>query len=108
MFVSTTTMARRTSLKIYTNGASYLYCSSRFVYEVTNYRIYKDRVELAGSKFFGSDRPLIVPPTKYKRTKEFTLIKEIEWIAAPKEYLIKNKYSEWVKPEKRKIKKSNS
>ena len=84
-------MARRTTQKKSPSGDESLLVADSFLYEVTLYKIYPDRVELAGSRLYSSGGKLdIQKDTLYKRTKEYTLMKCIDWIAAPKDFIEEN------------------
>lgn len=84
-------MAKRSAQKSSRSGVESLLASDSFVYEVSLYKIFKDRVELAGSRLYSSPKKIsIKKETLYKKTKEYTLMKCIDWLAAPKEFIIEN------------------
>lgn len=84
-------MAKRTAQKSSPSGVESLLVSDSFVYEISLYKIFKDRVELAGSQLYSSPEKIkLKKETIYKRTKEYTLMKCIEWLAAPREFIIEN------------------
>lgn len=61
--------------------------SPTFIYELSAYAHYKDRVELLGSKFVSSNKPL---KERIQITKKigYRIIKSIDLISAPLDYLI--------------------
>lgn len=59
-----------------------------FEYEISIYKIYKNRLEYHGSKFIKSIKPLnIKNKAIYKRTKDYIIGKFIDWIKAPEDYI---------------------
>lgn len=84
-------MAKRTIQKKSPSGVESLLVADSFIYEVSLYKIFKDRVELAGSQLYSSEEKLnIKKDTIYKRTMGFTLMKCIDWISAPKDFIEEN------------------
>lgn len=84
-------MAKRTIQKNSHSGNNSLLVADSFIYEVSLYKIYKDRAELAGCQLYSSNTKITIKKeTIYKRTKEFTLMKCIDWIAAPKDFIEQN------------------
>lgn len=84
-------MAKRTVQKNSRSGVESLLVSDSFVYEVSLYKIFKDRVELAGSQLYSSPEKITIKKeTLYKKTKEYTLMKCIDWLAAPRDFIIEN------------------
>jgi hypothetical protein len=63
--------------------------SKVFVYELSAYAHYKDRVELLGSKFITSKKPL---QERIQITKKigYRIVKSIDLMSAPLDYLINN------------------
>ena len=63
--------------------------SKVFVYELSAYAHYKDRVELLGSKFITSKNPL---QERVQVTKKigYRIVKSIDLMSAPLDYLINN------------------
>lgn len=63
--------------------------SKVFVYELSAYAHYKDRVELLGSKFITSKNPL---QERIQITKKigYRIVKSIDLMSAPLDYLINN------------------
>jgi hypothetical protein len=63
--------------------------SKVFVYELSAYAHYKDRIELLGSKFVTSSNPL---KERIQITKKigYRIVKSIDLISAPLDYIINN------------------
>lgn len=63
--------------------------SKVFIYELTAYAHYKDRVELLGSKFISSSKPL---KERIQITKKigYRIIRSIDLISAPLDYIFNN------------------
>lgn len=84
-------MVKRTVQESCPSVTENLVASDFFGYEVSLYRIYKDRVELVGSRLYSSSKKLeILKEATYKREKDYILMKCIDWISAPKEYIEEN------------------
>ena len=76
-----------------------------FLYEIGIYKIWKNRAECIYSKFYKFDKPLnIKKKTIYLKNKDYTILKFIDWLQAPKEYIINNnlKLIQYVKRTRRK------
>lgn len=59
-----------------------------FLYEIGMYRIYKNRAECIYSKFYKLNKPLeIKKKTIYLKKHDYVLLKFIDWLKAPKEYI---------------------
>jgi hypothetical protein len=63
--------------------------SSKFVYELSAYAHYKNRVELLGSKFITSNSEL---KEKVQVTKKigYRIVKSVDLVSAPKEYIFEH------------------
>lgn len=84
-------MAKRTIQKKSPSGIESLLVSNSFIYEISLYKIFKDRVELAGSQLYSSKEKLIISKdTLYTKEKDYILMKCIDWIAAPKNFIEEN------------------
>lgn len=84
-------MAKRTVQKTFPSGNEYLLIADKFIYEVSIYKIFKDRVELAGTKLYSSNSKITIKKeTIYKKRKKCIFMKSIEWIAAPKSFIEEN------------------
>lgn len=81
----------------YRSGPSTLYLSSRFIYEVSLYRITRSGAALVKSQYYASDVPIDESKLQDKFVKldaDTTLAKFIDWLAAPKDYLVEHNYRE--------------
>ena len=79
----------------YRSGINTLYISSRFIYEVSLYKITKSGAALLKSQYYASDKPIANTKTSIaKLDKDTTLVKYIDWLAAPKDYLVEHNYQE--------------
>lgn len=88
-------MAKPTPPTRYRSGTNTLYISSRFIYEVSLYRITKSGAALIKSQYYASDVPIDEKKLQDKFVKldaDTTLAKFIDWLAAPKDYLLKHNY----------------
>lgn len=88
-------MAKPTPPTRYHSGTNTLYISSRFIYEVSLYRITKSGAALIKSQYYASDVPIDEKKLQDKFVKldaDTTLAKFIDWLAAPKDYLLKHNY----------------
>lgn len=84
-------MAKKLTQNVYSNKQCKLTVYSKFLYEVSLYKIWSDRAECVGSKFYVSDTPLtIVKETVSKKVKDYRLVKYIAWLSAPLDYLMQN------------------
>lgn len=62
-----------------------------FTYEVSIYKISKNRLEYYGSKYYSFNNPInIKKKAIYKKCIGYTIGKFIDWITAPKDFIIKN------------------
>lgn len=84
-------MAKRKIKKSTTPVVESLLVTDSFIYEISLYKIYKDRVELAGSQFYSANKKLsIKKETVYKKVKDCVFMKCIEWVAAPRDFIKEN------------------
>lgn len=67
---------------------------SRFLYEVTLHKYYKDRVELADSRFYSSKKIVKYKSPVITKMDDCLLIKNIDLLEAPLDYLLSNGYKE--------------
>ena len=66
-----------------------------FLYEVTIYQISKGMARLLESKYYKSDKLLkIKKSSSYKKYRNFSIIRCIDLLAAPIEFIKENKLSE--------------
>lgn len=83
-------MVKRSIPNAYVSGELKLTVYSKFLYEVSLYKIWKDRVELFDSKFFVSEQPLKFKETTSVKIKDYRLVKYITWLSAPLDYMLNN------------------
>lgn len=92
---------------------SYLFGENRiepmpyFLYEVSIYKIAKDMVGLLGSKYYKSDKLLkIKNEVEYKKFKDYQVVRYIDLLGAPMEFIEENNLPiyELRKPSKKKKK----
>lgn len=85
-------MAKSTHTDNYLSGTgSKLSIMDSFVYELSVYKVFKDRAECLGSKYYSSPKELkIKKDSKVKKYKDFSICIYIDWIGAPKQYIIDN------------------
>lgn len=79
---------------VYSTGTGYhITVGLYFLYEISIYRIFKDRAECLGSKFYKLKKPLCIKKKSlYKRDSNCVYGKFIDWITAPEEYIINNNF----------------
>lgn len=75
---------------IYVSGELKLTACPKFLYEVSLYKIWKDRSESHGSKFFASEQPLKFEEIVSVRIEDYRLVKYIAWLSAPLDYMLSN------------------
>lgn len=100
-------MARGTLPKSYLSSAGdlVLYLTPLFTYEICVYRLSKGLLETLYISTKYSLTPInITANSKYVKRGKDTIITTIDWIGAPKKFLLENKFSE-VDIESLKIKK---
>lgn len=86
-------MANKSTQNVYSYKQYKLTEYPKFLYEVSLYKIWKDRVECVGSQFYIADKPLeIKKSTISKRVKDYLLVKYITWLSAPLDYLMQNNF----------------
>lgn len=86
-------MAKRTALKSFRSGIN-LSPAPFFGYEVSLYKLYKDRVELVGSKLYSSPVKLTIKKeTSYTKYEDCLLMKCVDWLYAPRDFIIENGFN---------------
>ena len=87
-------MAKNTHTDSYLTGTgSKISVADSFLYEVSVYKVYKDRFECLGSKYYSSNNYLNIKKScKIKKYKDFNISIFVDWVGAPKEYIIENKF----------------
>lgn len=77
----------------YQKGDFILYVSPVFTYEVSVIRIFKGRTEtIYRSNKYSLDPINITGSSRYVKHLSYTDVYTIEWVGAPKSFLIKNKF----------------
>lgn len=86
-------MVKKSTQNVYSNKQYKLTEYPKFLYEVSLYKIWKDRAECVGSQFYVADTPLtIVKETISKKVEDYKLVKFITWLSAPLDYLMQNNF----------------
>lgn len=86
-------MVKKSTQNVYSNKQYKLTEYPKFLYEVSLYKIWKDRAECVGSQFYVADTPLtIVKETISKKVEDYRLVKFITWLSAPLDYLMQNNF----------------
>ena len=86
-------MVKKSTQNVYSDKQYKLTEYPKFLYEVSLYKIWKDRAECVGSQFYAADTPLtIVKETISKKVEDYRLVKFITWLSAPLDYLMQNNF----------------
>lgn len=86
-------MVKKSTQNVYSDKQYKLTEYPKFLYEVSLYKIRKDRAECVGSQFYVADTPLtIVKETISKKVEDYRLVKFITWLSAPLDYLMQNNF----------------
>jgi hypothetical protein len=86
-------MVKKLTQNVYSDKQYKLTEYPKFLYEVSLYKIWKDRAECVGSQFYVADIPLtIVKETISKKVEDYRLVKFITWLSAPLDYLMQNNF----------------
>lgn len=86
-------MAKKSAQNVYSNKQYKLTEYPKFLYEVSLYKIWKDRAECIGSQFYAADIPLTIKKeTISKKVEDYRLVKFITWLSAPLDYLMQNNF----------------
>lgn len=102
-------MAKTSPQNIYSNSVNFLTVYPKFLYEVSLYKIWKDRAECIDSQFYMSDAPLTISKeVTSRKVEDYTLVKFISWLSAPLDYLLNNNYKLITNETTRRGRKSNS
>lgn len=84
-------MAKKSTQNVYSNKQYKLTEYPKFLYEVSLYKIWKDRAECVGSQFYAT--PLTIKKeTISKKVEDYRLVKFITWLSAPLDYLMQNNF----------------
>lgn len=101
-------MVKKLIQNVYSNKQYKLTEYPKFLYEVSLYKIWKDRAECIDSQFYIADRPLEVKKeTVSKKVKDYVLVKYITWLSAPLDYLLSNGFKLITNENARRTRKSN-
>lgn len=86
-------MAKRIPEPSYRSGDVEVVVADSFIYEVSLYRIFKDRAECLDSQYYTTDKPI----GKFKECKvdkkkgrDHVYMKSVTWVAAPMSYIESN------------------
>lgn len=86
-------MVKKSTQNVYSNRQYKLTEYPKFLYEVSLYKIWKDRAECVGSQFYAADTPLtIAKETISEKVEDYRLVKFITWLSAPLDYLMQNNF----------------
>lgn len=86
-------MVKKSTQNVYSNKQYNLTEYPKFLYEVSLYKIWKDRSECVGSQFYASNTPLTIKKeTVSKKVEDYRLVKFTTWLSAPLDYLIENNF----------------
>lgn len=86
-------MVKKSTQNVYSDKQYKLTEYPKFLYEVSLYKIWKDRAECVGSQFYVADTPLtIVKEAISKKVEDYRLVKFITWLSAPLDYLMQNNF----------------
>lgn len=87
-------MAEKSTQKVYYNRQYKLTEYPKFLYEVSLYKIWKDRAECVGNQFYIANKPLdIGKDTVIKKVEDYKLVKYITWLSAPLDYMLDNGFT---------------
>lgn len=80
--------------KVHSTSETIISVSSKFIYEVSVYRLYKGWTEFVGNKYYSSKSEIrIRSSTIYTKKKDFIVMKSIDLIGAPLSFIkTSNKY----------------
>ena len=86
-------MVKKSTQNVYSNKQYKLTEYPKFLYEVSLYKIWKDRAECVGSQFYAADTPLTIKKeTTSEKVEDYRLVKFITWLSAPLDYLMQNNF----------------
>ena len=86
-------MVKKSTQNVYSNKQYKLTEYPKFLYEVSLYKIWKDRAECIGSQFYAADTPLTIKKeTISEKVEDYRLVKFITWLSAPLDYLMQNNF----------------
>ena len=86
-------MAKKLIQNVFCNKQYKLTEYPKFLYEVSLYKVWKDRAECIDNQFYIADKPLeIKKEIISKKVEDYMLVKCITWLSAPLDYLVKNDF----------------
>lgn len=86
-------MVKKSTQNVYSDKQYKLTEYPKFLYEVSLYKIWKDRAECVGSQFYVADTPLTIKKEAIsKKVEDYRLVKFITWLSAPLDYLMQNNF----------------
>lgn len=86
-------MAKKLIQNVFCNKQYKLTEYPKFLYEVSLYKVWKDRAECIDNQFYIADKPLeIKKEIISKKVEDYMLVKYITWLSAPLDYLVKNDF----------------
>lgn len=101
-------MVEKSTQNVYSNKQCKLTEYPKFLYEVSLYKIWRDRVECIDSQFYAAEKPLTIKKeTISKKVKDYMLVKYITWLSAPLDYLLSNGFKLVTNENARRTRKSN-
>lgn len=101
-------MVKKSTQNVYSNKQYKLTEYPKFLYEVSLYKIWRDRAECTDSQFYAAEKPLTIKKkTISKKVKDYMLVKYITWLSAPLDYLLSNGFKLVTNENARRTRKSN-
>lgn len=101
-------MVKKLTQNVYSNKQYKLTEYPKFLYEVSLYKIWRDRAECIDSQFYAAEKPLTIKKeTISKKVKDYMLVKYITWLSAPLDYLLSNGFKLVTNENTRRTRKSN-
>lgn len=101
-------MVKKLTQNVYSNKQYKLTEYPKFLYEVSLYKIWRDRAECIDSQFYAAEKPLTIKKeTISKKVKDYMLVKYITWLSAPLDYLLSNGFKLVTNENARRTRKSN-
>ena len=96
-------MVKKSIQKFYSNKQYKLVEYSKFLYNVSLYKIWKDRAECIGDSYYAADSPLTIDKETISiKVKDYMLVKYITWLAAPLDYMLNNGFILYDESDRRK------
>ena len=87
-------MVKKSTQNVYSNKQYKLTECPKFLYEVSLYKRWKDRVECVDNQFYAADSPLkLKNETIFKKMEDYRLVKCTTWLSAPLDYMLSNGFT---------------